>query len=118
MPPQKRKRGGILTPMAKELGTGQALNTPRTTESPSSSEVVAQNDNTHPPFSVVLLKDLNATPKKGGKKGAKGADHTAAKLEPLIDADDDAAAYAITPGTNWESMRKYKNFIGMDLYPS
>lgn len=103
--------------MAKELDTGQALNTPRTTQSPASSEVVAQNDSTHPPFSVDVLKHLNSTPKKGGKKGAKGADYTATKLEPLIDAHDDAAAYAITPGTNWESMRKYKNFVGMDLCP-
>lgn len=101
--------------MAKESSKGRVPNTPRTTESPASSEAVAENDNGHPPFSVVLLRDLKSTPKKGGKKGAKGADHTAAKHEPLIDTDDDPAVYAITPGTNWESMRKYKNFVGMNL---
>ncbi|KAL9116531.1 MAG: hypothetical protein Q9187_006943 [Circinaria calcarea] len=101
----------MSTPMAKESDKGRVPNTPRTTESPASSEAVAENDNGHPPFGVVLLRDLNSTPKKGGKKGTKGADHTAAKQEPLIDTDDDPAVYAITPGTKWESMRKYKNFV-------
>ena len=105
MPAQKRKHPSLATSDNEQLRASRALNTPSSTESPLSLDPA-----TDIPYVVVLLPDINARskPSKRGKK----EDVTAVKVEPAIDNAGDPIAYTITPGSNWEKMKRYKHFVG------
>ena len=105
MPAQKRKRASVVTPDTNKSRASRALNTPSSTESPLPTDTAADI-----PYIVTLLPDLNATP--NNRKKGKKADNTALRLEPAIENAGDPVAYSISPGSSWESMRKYKNFVG------
>ena len=83
------------------------MNTPRNTGSPP------DDGKPEPLYRIEILRDVNSTPKSKGKKGAKKIDYTKPKDEPAIAPEKERVTYTILPGSNWESMKKYKNFIGM-----
>ena len=105
---QKRKRESYATPTSNEAED--------LSEAPQMElETVPV---TSSPFTVVYAKLGDVKPKKS-RTGANNKmdynDHTAAKDEVGMTESDPATTYMVLPGSLWDSMKKYKNFIGMFL---
>ncbi|MCJ1380328.1 hypothetical protein MMC17_003431 [Xylographa soralifera] len=101
---QKRKRESYATPTSNEAED----------ESETPQMQLETVPVTSSPFTVVYAKPGDVKPKKN-RTGAKDKmdynDHTAAKDEAGVTESDPAITYMVLPGSLWESMKKYKNFI-------
>lgn len=70
------------------------------------------------PFTIEYTKPGDTKPKKpraSVKSAINSNDHTTTKQEQGVEATDPPVSYMVMPGSMWESMKKYKNFIGMLL---
>ena len=108
MGPQKRKRESYATPTSNDAEA--ASNTPEISH--------LTTHVTNVPFKVEFLKPGNVKPKRRRRSGNENVDytdHTVAREEAGITAADKPITYMIIPGSAWDSMKKYKNFIGMFL---
>ena len=95
MAPSKRKHAELATPPSSE---------PPTTNGVGPIEV---------PFSIEYLPHVGAEPKAKKRKGkATVDDRTVGKVEPDAVEEGKEIAYVIRPGSLWDSMKKYKNFVG------
>ena len=103
---QKRKRESYATPTSNEAED-------RSEAPPMEPETVPL---TSSPFTIVYTKPGDVKPKKS-RTGARDQidynDHTVAKDEAGVAESDPTTTYMVLPGSLWESMKKYKNFIGM-----
>ena len=102
---QKRKRESYATPTSNDAEESNASDMRQETVPVTSS-----------PFTVVYTKPGDVKPKKsrtGIKEKIDYNDHTAAKEEAGVTEVDPPTTYMVLPGALWESMKKYKNFIGM-----
>jgi len=99
----KRKRESYATPTSNDAG--EASKTPETShETPAF---------TAPPFKVVYAKPGDLKPKKRKSSGKNRMDdRTAPKDEAGFMDGDKAVTYMVTPGAQWDGLKKYKNFIG------
>ena len=99
----KRKRESYATPTSNDVG--EASKTPETScEAPAF---------TVPPFKVVYAKPRDLKPKKHKSSSKNRADdRTAPKDEAGFTDKDKAVTYMVTPGVQWDALKKYKNFIG------
>ena len=95
MAPSKRKHAELATPPSSE---------PPTTNGVGPIEV---------PYSIEYLPHVGAEPKAKKRKGkAIVDDRTAGKAEPDTVEEGKEVAYVIRPGSAWDAMKKYKNFVG------
>lgn len=95
MAPSKRKHAELATPPSSE---------PPPTNGVGSIEV---------PFSIEYLPHVGAEPRTKKRKGkAVPDDHTVGKVEPDTAEEGKEVAYVIRPGSSWDAMKKYKNFVG------
>ena len=103
---QKRKRESYATPTS---------NADAASTTPETSQPTPQVTNV--PFKVEFVKPGEAKSKR--EKGKIDYDdHTVAREEAGITVADKPITYIIIPGSVWDSMKKYKNFIGMFLRTS
>jgi hypothetical protein len=96
----KRKRESYATPTSNDAG--EKSKTPETSHAAPSF--------TAPPFKIVYAKPRDLKPKKHKRKRAD--DRTVPKDEAGFTDKDKAVTYMVTPGALWDSLKKYKNFIG------
>jgi len=61
-------------------------------------------------FQVIYTKGLDVKPTKR-KSSSKKDDNTAPRQEAGVTAADKPVTYMISPGSKWDAMKKYKNFI-------
>src|SRR6186713_1477225 len=67
------------------------------------------------PFTVEVLRNEQSRPKSrpiDGKCASGSIDRSSVKRDPGISPESTTVCYAIQPGEKWESMKKYKTFIG------
>ena len=105
MPSTKRKRD-YATPTSNDSDVASKF-----------SEPVPQDPVpfTSVPFTVEYTKIGDTKLKKrrsGGKDKIDDNNHTEGKAELGIGDGDAPVTYMILPGSEWEAMKKYKNFIG------
>ena len=101
MPPQKRKRSS--SEPKEDNGASEA---PRSTKG-------LPDDRIEPLFRVEIFKDAKAIQKSKRKRSSKNGEWTSPKSEVLLSEKDQRVEYVIVPASNWESMKKYRNFVGM-----
>ena len=65
-----------------------------------------------PLYKVEILRG-KITPKSKDKRAFKSIDCTSPKSESALVGETSPVNYTILPGSNWDAMRKYRNFVGM-----
>ena len=104
MPPKRKRANGLV----------DGGSPPRNAETPASDSEVTQPAPVtfaDHPFRIEYLDSPSSKPKKRRKSKAQD-DHTPGQLESDVAAGDKPIAYIIRPGSMWEAMKKYRNFIG------
>lgn len=107
MPSQKRKRETYATPSSN--GADSTHETMASEAGPNAPPTVTA------PFSIQYLSTVDSKPKRRRVSGTAKAekDFAAGREEAGVGEAAKPVAFTVHPGSSWDSMRKYKNFIGM-----
>lgn len=101
----KRKRAEATNKNAGSPESHDGQDSTYGTQSPAVAECPFTIDYVHPPSTGTKAK-------KKRRSVSNGSDKSPERVEEDVPSKDLEIAYTIRPGTLWDAMKKYRNFVG------